>query len=137
MKIMTQLCDKFAVAYSVEEGFLGSTVAQNIVIQSPDGLRLTIDFDGKSCQPDVFVLSWHMTVASAEHNKIIRADFAASRNAFHKRKATDVCEGFFNLMLVMSLRLQSIAAGEATETQNPSDKKKGIPVGLLPRSTDS
>ena len=114
LSAMVRLCERFGINHAVDRCFLGRKRAMAIGIRSPDGLRVTIDFDGESCQPDVFVVSWNMMPATSEPNTVIADDFAQSINQYHFKKATDVCLGFNQLIAVMSERLQRIAAGTAT-----------------------
>jgi hypothetical protein len=129
LRAMQRLCEKFGVPYELDREFLGNHLACAIGIRGPTGLALTIDFDGKSCQPDVFVLSWHMMTDSRCDKNIIRGDFAQSRNEHHFRKATDIFRGFERMIRVMSTRLQRIADGTATEIGEPT---KPIPWTTLP-----
>lgn len=129
LRAMQRLCEKFGVPYELDREFLGNTRAVAIGIRGPAGLALTIDFDGNSCQSDVFVLSWHMMTDSRFDNNVIKSDFAQSRNEYHKRKATDVFRGFERLIRIMSVRLQRIADGTATEIGEPT---KPVPWTPLP-----
>lgn len=128
LRAMQRLCEKFGVPYEIDRAFLGSARAVAIGIRGPTGLALTVDFDGNSCQPDVFVLSWHMMTDSRFDNTIIRSDFAQSHNEYHKRKATDVFRGFESLIRVMSIRLQRIADGTATEEGEPAKRIPWVPL---------
>jgi len=116
LDLMIKLCDELKVPFTIEREL---NRRAEIRITGPTGLSATLDFDGKSCQPDTFVVSWHMDIGPAyDRETIIRADFCedpAARNPFHKRKATDVCRGFDQLIVLMSRRLQRIADGTATE----------------------
>lgn len=113
---MRRLCDKFGIVYNIHHQWLGRKRASAIEIEGSTGLSVTIDFDGDSCQPDVFVVSWHMALRRPP-NTIIRGDFAGDRNPYHKLKATDVFRGFEQLIRHMSIRLQRIAEGTATKTK--------------------
>ena len=64
-----------------------------VAIEGPRGLCCAIDFDGDSCQPNVFVNAWNMST---------RTDACLTRwyfpngevNPFHQRKCTTVVYGF-------------------------------------------
>ena len=125
LDLMIKLCDELKVPYTIKRepavrlGPDWDDRRAKIRITGPTGLSATLDFDGKSWQPDTFVVSWHMDIGPAyDRETIIRADFCEdpeARNPFHKRKATDVCRGFDQLIVLMSRRLQRIADGTATE----------------------
>lgn len=65
-----------------------------VSIAAARGLCINIDFDGKSCQPDVFVCPWHM---SSKTDACLSDAFPGSVNPFHWSKAMTVCYGFENL----------------------------------------
>lgn len=61
--------------------------------------RVTADFDGRSQQPNVFVLSWHVG-AHAQEGCTFPKDFG-DVNPHHQRKATRVARGFAVLLDVL------------------------------------
>lgn len=73
-------------------------------------VKLTLDFDGNSCQPDSHVLSWWI---GSSHGPRFASDFAADVNSFHWLKATDFAEGFDKLCEVLEYRLIKIRDGRA------------------------
>jgi hypothetical protein len=82
-------------------------------LRSPRGACVTVEFDGDSTQPDTYVLSWHLEFDCDER---FSASFAnGSRNRFHKRKATDVVDGFGALAGVVEQRIANLISGEAYE----------------------
>ena len=78
-------------------------------IRAARGLCLNIDFDGDSPQPDVHVLSWHM---STDVDTCF-ADAFGDLNRFHYRKATGVAHGFDELLRSIHTGLTLAASGEA------------------------
>lgn len=81
-----------------------------VTIEAPRGLRLSVDFDGGSTQPDTYVLSWHMKHGSTAK---LRGNFAPSVNTYHFRKATDIAHGFDNLLEIIAQRLDATLDGSA------------------------
>lgn len=79
-------------------------------IEAPGGLQLTIDFDGKSWQPNTYVLSWHMAYDSPRR---LSPDYWPSLNTVHFLKATDVARGFDELANTLAVRLAAAASGSA------------------------
>lgn len=79
-------------------------------MEAPGGLLLTLDFDGRSPQPDTHVLSWHMHWASPY--KLAPA-FWTNVNTVHYHKATDVCDGIDDLLETLQHRLLSAVDGRA------------------------
>ena len=101
----------FGAVISPEPTFLGDH-ATIVGLEFPRGLRLNVDFDGKSCQPDTFVLSWHMAF---RFDTRLKLSFATSVNSCHRRKGTDIAEGFPEALELLRRRFEVIASGEAFE----------------------
>lgn len=80
-----------------------------INIAAARGLRLTLDFDGESWQPNVHVLSWHFSTDC----DTCFADAFGSLNRHHFRKATDTAEGMDELLSILRKRLEQAADGSA------------------------
>jgi hypothetical protein len=59
---------------------------------------------------DCFILHWYLPSGDG---LVIAADFAQTRNVYHKRKATDCCFGFADLYHTLSMRLRFIRKGVA------------------------
>lgn len=80
-------------------------------VTAAQGLQVTVELDGDSCQPDVHVLSWNMKIgATAELND---ATFGGSVNPYHRHKATYVGHGFEDLCVQLKRGLNLAASGEA------------------------
>ena len=67
----------------------------SIYIEAPQGLNLRVNFDGKSPQLNVYVLSWNM--ASRATRLLNNATFGGNVNPHHFSKATYVAYGFDDL----------------------------------------
>lgn len=109
------LCLKHGVPSRFIREFLGCPSAIAVEINGPHGLSATIDFSGESVQPNIYVVSWHFRFLMTEGDHVIAPGFAPDINPHHKRKATDVCRGFPDLMARMEIRLASMVAGTATQ----------------------
>jgi hypothetical protein len=96
-----------AVAYIDREWPEPRAIMVNI--ETPRGLRINIDFDGTSLQPDVFVMSWHIHHTSDTKLSPAFGDI----NPYHRRKATDVAYGFTDLCDRLARSLDMAAAGTA------------------------
>lgn len=81
-----------------------------VVIEAPGGLQLTVDFDGKSWQPNTYVLSWHMSHTS---DKKLCPIYWDRVNNVHYLKATDVAVGFDELANLLATRLAAAKSGAA------------------------
>ncbi|WNL50824.1 hypothetical protein RPALISO_237 [Ruegeria phage RpAliso] len=68
-----------------------------VAIEGPRGLCCGIDFDGQSCQPDVFVNAWNMSIRTDACLTIGRFP-DGDVNPFHQRKCTTVVYGFSALL---------------------------------------
>lgn len=68
-----------------------------VTVIHPRGLKCGFDFDGESCQHDIFVNGWHFagecdtTLADCFPHGVV--------NPHHFRKCTTACEGFDSLCL--------------------------------------
>lgn len=78
-------------------------------ITGPHGLSLTVDFCGKSWQPDVFVLSWHFDRPGSVK---LSPQFPGEVNFFHRRKATQIAHGFDYLLEDLESTFAMIRTGE-------------------------
>ena len=78
-------------------------------ITANKGLQLTVDLDGKSCQPDVHVLSWH----GLRGDDKLNSHTFGSVNTFHWGKATDVAYGFDALCSTLEDRLAKVQSSAA------------------------
>ena len=125
---LVRLCNHYEISCAVHENFLGNSRAIAVQIHGPRGLEATIDFDGDSIQPDTFVVSWHMAFGRSPNNHVISRKFCPEEqiNRSHRRKATDVCQGFECLLDTLDLRLRCMARMEATEEADP----RGTPIDL-------
>lgn len=80
-------------------------------ISAPGGLCLTMDLDGDSPQPNVYLLSWHMSHTS--ERRLNDATFGGNVNPHHRRKATYLAHGFEDLKVQLSRGLKMAADGSA------------------------
>lgn len=86
-----------------------------VSLKGPRGLSLTIDLDGDSRQQrqGTFVLSWH---GVRKPHKLARS-FAPSVNEYHWHKATDICEGFDDVLATLQTRMASAVDGSAFQSE--------------------
>lgn len=74
-----------------------------------NGLCAGIDFERRSCQPNVFLIPWN-----TRGQIKLRPEFAlVSVNPFHFGKATLVAYGFASLMAILANGLHLAQTGEA------------------------
>jgi hypothetical protein len=88
-----------------------------VEIRTRHGLYLTVDFDGTSPQPDVFVLPWHIRRA---HTKLSR-EFGVPGcevNPYHFQKLTAVAYGFADLMRHLDRQFSMIRDGSAFQADS-------------------
>jgi hypothetical protein len=83
----------------------------SVALAGPHGLKLTVNFDGRSgaCLPDVYVLSWH----GVEDGTRLHWGVFGHVNPHHGHKATDVATGFAQLLRILRERFAVIADGSA------------------------
>lgn len=72
------------------------------------GLSCRFEFDGESCQPDVYVSAWCMVL---DTDACLSDRFPGSVNRYHFRKSTTVCEGFAALRAHVVAVLEGDKAG--------------------------
>lgn len=65
----------------------------DVEINAPGGACITVDFDGDSSQPNVYVVTWNTRYQGVFFNPDID-----DVNPYHFGKATRVCEGFASLV---------------------------------------
>jgi hypothetical protein len=95
----------------LEGGAYPGPRAIQLYVQAARGLRVRVEFDGDSAQPDTHVLSWHMAVdADGELND---ATFGGDVNRFHRQKATYIAFGFEELCNRLRFGLELAASGKA------------------------
>jgi len=98
----------------------------DVHIRADRGLQLSLDFNGESTQPDIYVLSWHMALDSDAR---LADDFCGIErlNTSHWRKATDVAYGLDLLLEVLRKRLECVRDGRAfsAEREAASIAKNG------------
>lgn len=80
-------------------------------ITAPGGLALGVSFDGNSCQPDTFVMSWHMELDSTA--KLSNATFGGDVNPYHKQKATYVAYSYEHFVTLLTKGLKLAVSGDA------------------------
>jgi len=79
-----------------------------LAIKTHNGLACRFEFDGESCQPDVFVNAWHMVL---DTDARLSDRFPGSVNQAHFRKSTTVCDGFSALKSHVVAVLEGDKAG--------------------------
>lgn len=114
-RIVTHIATQAGATVEPEEG---SPREIRLKIQAVGGLGLTLDFDGDSLQPDVYVLSWHMHWAM-DSPLFLNPAFWPSLNTVHYHKATSVARGADELAVVLERCLQACKSGLAYCTEKP------------------
>lgn len=114
VEIVRELAVSEGAEATIEDRPFGDIEPRTIVcrIRAARGLCLTVDLNGDSSQPDVYVLSWHVDYKAPDEVKLSRA-YWPSLNTCHFRKATDIAEGFDALCDVLRRRLADIREGKA------------------------
>lgn len=108
------LAERYGLEAVVKDKPYGDTMYPQRIdcrLRHARGLCLTVDFDGKSCQPDVHVLSWHMN--SDAGAVWLNPSMWGSINLFHFHKATDIAHGYEDLLAVLELRFGRLKSGDA------------------------
>lgn len=106
-------CGARVIEREDEPGCFLGTRACLVTLETENGLRLTVDFDGASTQPNIHVLSWYIATDHKWDAVKLAPGFAPSVNPYHWHKATDICEGFESLCATLRKRLASARDGTA------------------------
>jgi hypothetical protein len=80
-------------------------------VSAARGLSVRVSLNGESCQPNVYVLSWHMQ--SGSQAQLNQATFGGSVNPYHRQKATYVAHGFADLCAQLKSGLLKAADSSA------------------------
>jgi hypothetical protein len=93
-------------------------------VRAAHGLRVSVEFDGQSCQPNVYVLSWNISHTDARLSHAF-----PNVNPVHYQKSTDVCYGFEHLCFVMKRRLEVAANGTAFSAERQAEYQRKTDAG--------
>ncbi|MDX0267666.1 hypothetical protein GOC13_07465 [Sinorhizobium meliloti] len=110
-QLVSDLCSEYRIDHSwTREGFDEAyPKAHVIVVMAPRGVRVRIELEGDSCQPNVHVLPWHM----ASDVDTCFADAFGEINRHHFRKLTDVAYGTDGLLMHLRQKFELIKSGAA------------------------
>lgn len=109
-QLVIEMAQKCGAQAELDPNFVDHPHEIWVRIRAPGGLLLTLDFDGRSPQPDTHVLSWHMYWDSMNE---LEPYFWTHVNTVHYCKATDVCEGLDDLLITLKRRLTACVDGTA------------------------
>lgn len=105
--LLVEIAEKHGALAEVTPGDGPNTLA--IRISTPRGLHVRVDLEGKSIQPDIHVLPWHMHYESQDK---LAPEFG-DVNPYHHRKATQVAYGWNQLRDNIDRGLNMAAKGTA------------------------
>lgn len=112
--VMARYVAQLAEAYGLT-AWEGSDVRERSVsVKGPHGLGLTVRFRGNTpqCEPDTYVLSWHMAPRMDDGYRLNPRVFEAV-NPHHGCKATEVANGYRELCELLSNRFAHITGRTA------------------------
>lgn len=119
--ILQDLIIDCGATYARRDGVAGGYPGPRVIrleVRAPRGLCVAVDLDGESCQPDVHVLSWHM---SSDTDARLSDSFGGNVNRCHFRKATYIAHGFEDLCDQLREGLEKAASGRAFDAQREAD----------------
>lgn len=119
-----------ATADQEENGSYPGPQAIQLRVKAAQGLQVTVEFDGKSCQPNVYVLSWHMGYKATA--RLNNSTFGGNVNPYHKQKATYVAHGFKDLCGQLKDGLLMAADGTAFLTDELATPPAVVHFTTLP-----
>jgi hypothetical protein len=111
-RYVAQLAEAYGLTAEVAPGLDKRELC--VRLAGPHGLGLTVRFQGNSpqCEPDTYVLSWHMTPWKTDGYRLSPRVFEAV-NPHHGCKATEVANGYRELCELLSNRFAHIMARTA------------------------
>lgn len=115
---------------TVEDGYAFDPQEIALEIHHAGGAYLPLDFDGKSCQPDVHVACWNVRSDSA-------ACFSASFgdvNTYHFRKCQFVARGFASLLAQVRRDLEALNDGSGYSAERTAKHAAEFPARFEPAS---
>lgn len=106
-RYVAQLAEAYGLTSEVAPGLGARELCAKLA--GPHGLRLTVRFRGDTpqCEPDTYVLSWHM-MPRQDDGYQLNPDVFDSVNLYHGCKATDVANGYRDLTELLGNRFAHI-----------------------------
>ena len=112
--VCATLCEMKIDHVWTREGFDPSYPKAHVIkVRAPKGLRVRIEIDGESCQPNVHVLPWNFDSKS----DTCFSDAFGNINQCHFRKATLVAEGTDGLLAHLRAQLTKAIDGTAFSSE--------------------
>lgn len=106
-KAIEQIAQKHGATCEVE----GDGHEMHVYVFHPSGLAVTLWLDGKSTQPDVHIIPWHIKYGCAGR----LASSFGDVNPYHRQKATHVRHGWDALAAEIERGFSAAADGSAFE----------------------
>ena len=110
-------------------GFPGARAIQ-VTIHAARGANISIDLDGYSCQPDVFVQCWNIDHEEDACFAKMFGIWPGEVNASHYRKSQFVAHGFAELLQRLERDLERIKSGTAFCAERERHHVSGRIAGL-------
>lgn len=107
-RLVRMLAESFGATVTDEEPLRESKEIRLRIIHK-GGATIGLDFDGKSCQPDVHVACWNVRSDSPACFSNSFGDI----NRYHHRKSQFVAHGFNALLMQLTRDLKKLNSGEA------------------------
>lgn len=82
-------------------------------VRAPGGGICWPEFDGESCQPNVYVVTWNVAHDAPNRNAIRFAITFGNVNSYHFHKASRVAYGFEQLGAVLAADVAACVSGAA------------------------
>jgi hypothetical protein len=121
-QLVSELCSEYKIDHSwTREGFVeGYPKAHVIQIDAGEGLKVSVEIDGDSVQPNTWVLAWHIGFNSDAR----LADSFGDINKFHFQKCTEVARSTFGLIDHLRSKFELIADGKAFDEKRKAEAIK-------------
>lgn len=115
--ILEKLITELGAAYTRIDGKKGGYPDHREIqlnIRANRGLCVSVNLDGNSWQPDVYVLSWYI---ASDSDARLSDDFGGDVNPHHHAKATYIARGFDDLCIQLGIGLTKAATGSAFDLE--------------------
>jgi hypothetical protein len=123
-QMVSDICSEYKIDHSwTREGFVeGYPKAHVIQIDAGEGLKVSVEIDGDSVQPNTWVLAWHIGFNSDAR----LADSFGDINKFHFQKCTEVARSTFGLIDHLRSKFELIAEGKAFDEERKAASIKEL-----------
>lgn len=134
---VTELVTSLGMTVERDASGLDGTVYEgrrvSLELAGPRGVTVGVDFDGKSCQMDVYVLTWNTPLHNKGADRVcFTANFGDMVNKFSRDKSTRIAYGFDHLQQILRTDIAKLNDGSAFDDAFAAEFEARIQRGEMP-----